>query len=143
MSEYLDRLEKRIRLLKNAYRGQNDFRTARIEIQKRGGRWKAENGLTYLLRDGVIYVISSGGGITKTTIIAYDAKIPYTAELSTDLQSVRPEDRIKMLEELNQAIEQRKPGTITPGPGTARPKIIGPTRILFLYTRMTGFPKYH
>ena len=56
MSEYLERLEKRIRLLKNSYRGQNDFRKARFEIEKRGGKWRADNGLTYELRDNVIYV---------------------------------------------------------------------------------------
>ena len=117
MSDYLERLEKRIRLLKNSYRGQNDFRRARVEIEKRGGTWRADNGLTYELRDSVIYVYYGEKGSSKMNIIAYDAPIPYTAELDVDIQSSRPGKPRMTLKELNKEIEKR----VTKGTKPASP----------------------
>jgi hypothetical protein len=104
MSEYLERLEKRIRMLKNSIQGQNDWRTIKFEIQKRGGKWVAENGMTYILKDNAIYAYTKESGISNVLIMAYEAPIPYMAELTIDMQFVQPENRNKILEELNKEI---------------------------------------
>ena len=114
MSEYLKQLENRIRVLKNSYQGQNDWRKVKIEIEKRGGKWVAENGDTYLLIDNASYAYTKEDGIGTLLIMAYEAPIPYMAELTIDLQYVRPENRRKFLEELNKEI-MKKPKT---GPHT-------------------------
>lgn len=107
MSEYLERLEKRIRMLKNSYQGQNDWRRVKAEIQKRGGKWVAENGITYQIIDNAIYAFTRESGISNVLIMAYDAPIPYMAELTIDLQYVRPENRSKFLLELNKEIMKK------------------------------------
>ena len=124
MSDYIERLEKRIKLLKNSYRGQNDFRKARFEIQKRGGKWKADNGLTYELRNNVIYVYYGEIGSSMMTIIAYDAPIPYTAQLDVDIQSSRPGKPKMTLEDLNKEIEKK----VTKGTKPTSP----PTEIIII-----------
>jgi len=110
MSGYIKRLEERIRLLKNDYRSRNDWNRVRIEIEKHGGKWVAENGTVYELRDGVIYQYFSESGVTNLVITALDALVPYVAELDYDLQFATPDKRKKLLEELQKEItEYEKP----------------------------------
>lgn len=109
MSEYLERLEKRIQMLKNSIQGQNDWRTIKLEIQKRGGKWVAENGMTYLIIDNAIYAYTKESGISNLMIMAYDAPVPYVAELNMDMQHVRPENRREIVEELNKEVVNKRP----------------------------------
>ena len=119
MSDYLKRLENRIKVLKNSYQGQNDWRKVKIEIQKRGGKWVAENGDTFLLIDNAIYTCTNEEGTGTIMITAYEAPIPYVAELTIDMQFVRPENRKKFLAELNKEI-------------MAKPKTGQQTEIIFI-----------
>lgn len=102
MSDYMDRLEARIRRLKQDAYANNDWRRARIEIEKHGGRWRADNGTVYELHDGVIYQYMSDykEGVSNLIISAIDAPIPYIATLDMDLQGTPPEKRKALLEEL-------------------------------------------
>ena len=119
------RLEKKIRILKKSYRGQNDWRRAKAEVMKHGGTWRAENGLTFVLRDNVLYVYYSEKSQSKMSIIAYDAPIPYTAELDVDIMSSQPGKPKMKLEDLNKEIERKvKAGTKAPGPAVERIVIV-------------------
>jgi hypothetical protein len=110
MSEYAKRLEKRIKRLKKSYGEQNDWRSARIAIQRRGGKWKADNGTIFEVRDGVVYQYFSEAGISMVVIAAYDAPIPYVAQLDIDLQFVSPEKRRKFLEDLDKEVRNQAAG---------------------------------
>lgn len=107
MGAYLEELDKRIKLLKNSYREQNDFRAARREIEKHGGKWAAENGTTYQIIDGAIYASVTEDGVTQVLVMGGDAPIPFVAELTYDLQAAKPEDRIRLAEELNREISKK------------------------------------
>ena len=93
MTEYLDRLEARIRRLKNDAYANNDWRRARIEIERKGGRWRADNGTVYELKDGVIYQYLGDAkeGASRMIITAVDAPVPYIATLDMDLQGTSRE----------------------------------------------------
>ena len=100
MSNYMARLEERIRRLKSDVGAMNDWRKVRIEIERHGGRWRAPNGITYELKDGVIYQHASEGGVSQTIIAAIDAPVPYIAVLELDLQFMPPQKRQAALKEL-------------------------------------------
>jgi len=110
MTEYMERLEARIRRLKADAYANNDWRKARIEIEKHGGRWHADNGTVYELRDGVIYQYMSDykEGVSNLIISAVDAPVPYIATLDMDLQGTPPEKRRALLEELERTAERLK-----------------------------------
>ena len=105
MSDYKAKLEERIRRLKNDIWSMTDWTNAKIEIQRHGGRWSAPNGITYELKDGVMYEYAGESGIGEVTIAALDAPVPYIAVLMLDLQFTPPEKRKAMLKEL----EERAP----------------------------------
>jgi len=110
MSDYMKRLEERIRRLKADSLARNTWRRVRIEIERRGGKWRAENGMVFELRDGAIYqyLEDSREGVSNLTITALDAPVPYVAELHLDLQGTPPEKRKALLEELNRKVEGRR-----------------------------------
>ena len=102
MSEYETRLADRIKRLKNDTYARNNWRRARIEIERKGGKWRADNGMVFELRDGVMYQYLSDHkeGVSNLIITALDAPIPYVAVLDIDLQGTPPEKRQALLEEL-------------------------------------------
>jgi hypothetical protein len=102
MSDSAERLDERIRRLSNDVQSRNDWRKVRIEIEKRGGRWVADNGIVFELRDGVIYQFLSEHrpGVSQLTITALDAPVPFVAELDLDLQGTPPDKRAALLKEL-------------------------------------------
>jgi hypothetical protein len=102
MSDFAKRLDERIRRLSNDIQSRNDWRKVRIEIEKRGGRWEAENGMVFELRDGVIYQFLSEHrqGASQLTVTALDAPIPFVAELDLDLQGTPPDKRAALVKEL-------------------------------------------
>ena len=112
MGDYASRLEERIRHLKNDTIARNNWRKLRIEIEKRGGKWRAENGMVFELRDGAIYQYMSDHeeGVSGLVITSLDALEPYVAVLDMDLQGVPPSKRQGLLEELDaMASEDIKP----------------------------------
>ncbi len=102
MSDYMDRLSARIKRLKSDANARNDWRRARIEIEKHGGRWRAENGTVFELRDGVIYQYMTEDGVSNLIISAVDAPVPYIASLDIDAQGLSPERRQALLKELEE-----------------------------------------
>ena len=100
MSNYMARLEERIRRLKTDIGVMNDWRRAKAEIEKHGGRWRAPNGITYELKDGVIYEYVGEAGVGEVIVTSLDAPVPYTAVLMLDLQFTPPEKRQAALKEL-------------------------------------------
>jgi hypothetical protein len=102
MGDYMDRLEARIKRLKADANAQNDWRKVRIEIEKHGGRWKAENGTVFELRDGAIYQYMTEDGVSNLIISAVDAPVPYIASLDIDAQGLSPERRRELLKELEE-----------------------------------------
>jgi hypothetical protein len=102
MSDVMKRLEERIRRLNNDIQSRNDWRKVRIEIEKRGGRWEAENGIIFELRDGVIYQFISDyrEGVSQTVVTGVDAPVPFVAELDMDLQGTPPDRRAALVQEL-------------------------------------------
>ena len=100
MSDYMDRLEVRIKRLKQDAWARNDWIKARFEIEKHGGHWRAENGTVFELRDGVIYQFMAENGVTNLVISAIDAPVPYIASLDIDAQGLSPERRKALLNEL-------------------------------------------
>jgi len=111
MSDFAKRLDERIRRLSNDVQSTNDWRKTRIEIEKRGGRWVAENGMVFELRDGVIYQFLSdhGQGLSQLTITALDTEVPFVAELHMDLQGTSPEKRATLIRELMDAAARVPP----------------------------------
>jgi hypothetical protein len=111
MSDLAKRLEERIRRLSNDVQSRNDWRKVRIEIEKRGGRWEAENGIVFELRDGVIYQFLSEHreGVSRLTVTAVDAPVPFVAELDLDLQGTPPDKRAALLNELMNTAAQVAP----------------------------------
>ena len=81
MSEYMAELDARIKRLKSDANSRNDWRRARIEIEKHGGRWKADNGTVFELRDGAIYQFMTENGVSNLIISAVDAPVPYSGSL--------------------------------------------------------------
>ncbi len=102
MSDYMERLSARIKRLKADANSRNDWRRARIEIEKHGGRWRAENGTVFELRDGVIYQYMTEDGVSNLIISAVDAPVPYIASLDIDVQGLSPERRQAILKELEE-----------------------------------------
>lgn len=100
MSNYVARLEERIRRLKTDVGVMNDWRRAKAEIEKYGGRWHAPNGITYELKDGVIYEYVGASGVGEVIVTSLDAPVPYIAVLMIDLQFTPPEKRQATLKEL-------------------------------------------
>lgn len=102
MSDYMKRLDERIRRLKNDATARSNWRRLRIEIERKGGKWRADNGLVFELRDGAIYQYLSDHkeGVSNLVITALDAPIPYVAVLDIDLQGTPPNKRKALLEEL-------------------------------------------
>jgi hypothetical protein len=109
MSNYMARLEERIRRLKLDVGGMNDWRKVRIEIERHGGRWRAANGMTYELKDGVIYQHASESGVGQVVVTALDAPVPYIAVLELDLQFVPPQRRQAALKELEDLARRAAP----------------------------------
>ena len=103
MSDIVKRLEERIRRLKQDQFAQKDWMKLRWEIEKRGGKWRAENGLTFELRDGAIYQYLSdhAQGVSQLIVTNLDAPVPYVAELDMDLQGTPPSARAALLKELS------------------------------------------
>ena len=108
MSDYMARLEERIKRLKADANSRNDWRRVRIEIEKRGGRWKAENGTVFELRDGAIFQYMSEDGVSNLIISAVDAPVPYIASLDIDAQGLSPERRRELLKELEETAMRLK-----------------------------------
>jgi hypothetical protein len=102
MSDFAKRLEERIRRLNNDIQATKDWRKLRMEIEKRGGRWEADNGIVFELRDGVIYQFLSehGQGVSQLTVTALDTPVPFVAELALDLQGTPPDKRAALVKEL-------------------------------------------
>ena len=92
MSEYMAELDARIKRLKADANSRNDWRRARIEIEKHGGRWRADNGTVFELRDGAIYQFMTENGVSNLIISAVDAPIPYIASLDIDAQEARGDE---------------------------------------------------
>lgn len=110
MSEYMAELDAKIKRLKSDANSRNDWRRARIEIEKHGGRWRADNGTVFELRDGAIYQFMTENGVSNLIISAVDAPIPYIASLDIDAQDLTPERRRAILEELEgMAAQQTTP----------------------------------
>ena len=109
MSNYMARLEERIRRLKNDVAATNNWRRARIEIERHGGHWRAPNGITYDLKDGVIYESVSESGVGQVIVTALDAPVPYIAVLGLDLQFMPPEKRQAALKELEDQARRAAP----------------------------------
>ena len=110
MSEYMAELDARIKRLKSDANSRNDWRRARIEIEKHGGRWRADNGTVFELRDGAIYQFMTENGVSNLIISAVDAPIPYIASLDIDAQDLTPERRRAILKELEgMAAQQTTP----------------------------------
>ena len=106
MSTYLARLEEKIRRLKVDARAGQDWRRLRMEIERHGGKWKADNGVFYEVVDGVIYQSLTEDGVTQVLVTALDAEIPYVASLDMDLQGTPPDKRRAMISELNQEVSR-------------------------------------
>ena len=105
----IERLDLKIRTLKNSYLGQNDFRRTRIEIEKKGGKWKADNGITYEIIDGAIFAYEHEDGITELMIMAYDAyPEPYVAYGMIDMQHIPQEKRKDVLAEFKKKEAEKK-----------------------------------
>jgi hypothetical protein len=104
MADYIARLEQRIRRLKSDAHARQNWTRLRFEIEKKGGRWVAENGIVYELKDGVIYqyLADSKQGVSDIIVTALDAEVPYVGVLSVDLQGTPPEKRADLLKELNE-----------------------------------------
>lgn len=102
MSDYLKRLEERIRRLKSDALARKQWHELKMEIERHGGKWRAENGLVFELVDGAIYqyVADSKEGVSQLVITAMDAEVPYVASLEYDLQGTPPERRKDLLREL-------------------------------------------
>jgi hypothetical protein len=100
MSNYIARLEQRIRRLKTDIGVRNDWRKVKSEIERHGGRWRAPNGITYVLMDGVMYQWVGESGVGEVIVTALDARPPYTAVLMLDLQFTPPRKRQATLKEL-------------------------------------------
>ena len=110
MSEYMAELDARIKRLKADANSRNDWRRARIEIEKHGGRWRADNGTVFELRDGAIYQFMTENGVSNLIISAVDAPVPYIASLDIDAQDLTPERRRAILKELEgMATQQNTP----------------------------------
>lgn len=109
MSDYVARLEERIRRLKIDVASRNDWRKARLEIERHGGRWRAPNGITYVLKDGVIYQHVGESGVGEVIVTALDAPVPYTAVLMLDLQFTPPQKRQAALKELEDRARRTGP----------------------------------
>lgn len=107
MGDYMERLEARIKRLKADATAQNDWRKLRVEIDKHGGRWKAENGTVFELRDGAIYQYMTEDGVSNLVISAVDAPVPYIASLDIDAQGLSPERRRALLKELEGMVTQQ------------------------------------
>ncbi|MRS04748.1 hypothetical protein EG832_16250 [bacterium] len=69
----------------------------------------AENGTTFLIQDNAIHAYISERGVSQLLIIAYDAPIPYVAQLDYDLQFAQPENRKRLVEDLNKEIKKHLP----------------------------------
>ena len=104
MSDYMTRLEKRIRRLKNDALARNSWRRLRIKIERNGGKWRADNSLVFELKDGVIYQYLSDHkqGVSNLIVTALDAPIPYVGSLDIDLQGTPPNKRKALLKELEE-----------------------------------------
>lgn len=105
-SDCVARLEERIRRLKADSVARKSWFEARREIERRGGKWRAENGMVVELREGAIYPYLSDHkeGVSNLTITALDAPVPYGAELHMDLQGSPPGKRKALLEELERSV---------------------------------------
>jgi len=80
-----------------------DWLESKEFLRRKGGKYRADNGSTYMLYNGVIYQFESDQGISSLLVIDGDGRItghPLTAELTVDMQFVRPENRGKFLQEL-------------------------------------------
>jgi hypothetical protein len=110
VNDYSKRLDERIRQLKADTLARNSWRRLRIEIERRGGRWRAENGLTFELRDGVIYQYLGDykEGVSNLIITSLDAPVPYVATLAIDLQGTPPSKRKALLKELEETAAKTK-----------------------------------
>jgi hypothetical protein len=118
-----ERLEARIRRLREDVGSRNDFRKLKEKIQKEGGKWKAPNGIIFgLTKEGWVYqyLAEYKEGVAQTTITALDARPPFIAIIHTDLQGVAPKKRAALLKELSVMAKRRKkpppkkPTTSTP-----------------------------
>jgi hypothetical protein len=103
MNDIVKRLEERVRRLKHDHYAHKDWQKVRLEIEKRGGRWRAENGMTFELRDGAIYQYLSDHvqGVSQLIVTNLNAPVPYVAELDMDLQGTPPSARFALLKELS------------------------------------------
>ena len=104
MSDVVKHLEERIRRLKQDHYAHEDWMKVRREIEKKGGRWRAENGVTFELRDGAIYqyLADQAEGVSQLIVTNLDASVPYVAEMSLDLQGTPPSARAALLKELGE-----------------------------------------
>jgi hypothetical protein len=108
MSDYVKRLEERIKRLKHDALATNSWRRLKIEIERHGGKWRAANGTTFELKDGAIYQYLSDfkQGVSSLVVTNLDAQVPYVAVLELDMQGTPPEKRKALLEELEHTAEK-------------------------------------
>jgi hypothetical protein len=126
-----EKLGVRIKRLGEDVGSRNDFRALRQKIYKKGGKWEAENGITFgVTEQGWIYqhLAEYKEGVAQTTIVALDANPPFIAIIATDLQGVTPKKREALLKELSvMAKRRRKPRPSKPSkPTGSAPTSPGP-----------------
>jgi len=106
-----EKLGVRIKCLGEDVGSRNDFRALRQKIYKEGGKWEAENGITFgVTEQGWVYqhLTDYKEGVAQTTITALDARPPFIAIIHTDLQGVAPKKRAALLHELSVMAKRRK-----------------------------------
>ena len=108
MNNTIEKLEKRIKRLKADVQARNDWLKLRREIEKHGGKWRADNGMVYVLKDGVIYQYASEfeQGVSNLVITSLDGPVPFVAVLDHDLQGTPPHKRKALLRELEQQVKK-------------------------------------
>lgn len=95
----------------NKRQEENDWIETKKFLSGKGGKWKADNGTTFLLHEGVVYQYTSEFGLSSILIIDRDGRIkgiPLVAELTLDMQHVRPGNRGNFLKELLQEEDRNR-----------------------------------
>lgn len=104
MVEYSNRIKTSSRRLENnRQQEENDWIETKKFLTSKGGKWKSDNGTTFLLHEGVVYQYTSEFGLSSILIIDRDGRIkgiPLVAELTLDMQYVRPENRGNFFKQL-------------------------------------------
>jgi len=110
MGDVTARLESKIRRLKADALARNTWRRVRIMIEQKGRTWRADNGITFKLLNGVIfqYMSDPKEGVSNLLITAIDAPVPYVASLNIDLQGTPLAKREGILKELEEMVSKRK-----------------------------------